>query len=82
MSVAKKVVWHTSVLFTGTMRTIYVTGPVKRDQVVSGHKLHLIINSKYLGFCTIDLISVNCKMLLIKLSIYGRKFIVIAQIGH
>ena len=73
---------HKCVIYRNHAHYIDVTGPVKRDQVVSGHKLHLIINSKYLGFCTIDLISVNCKMLLIKLSIYGRKFIVIAQIGH
>ena len=38
----------------------------------SWHKTHLIANVKYFGFRVQDLLSVSCKMMLIKLFVNGK----------
>ena len=58
------------------MSCINVTVPAKRDQV--GTKYTISQNGKYLDGCVHHLVSVNCKMLSIKLYIDGKNFISIA----
>ena len=58
------------------MIKIYVTGPVKRDQV--GTKYIISKHGKYPEFCVQYLLSVSCKMLAIKLFFDGEYFTSIA----
>ena len=59
---------------------IYVTGPAKRDQV--GTKYTISQNGTYLEFYVQYLLSISCKMLLIKLLIDGQNFTYIALAKH
>ena len=59
---------------------INVTGPAKRDQV--GTKYIISQNGTYLEFCVQYLLSVSCKMLPMKVFIYGKIFIYIDLADH
>ena len=56
---------------------IYVTGPAKRDQV--GTRYTIPQNNTYHEFWVQYLLSVNCKMLLMKLFMDGENFTYIAS---
>ena len=56
---------------------VYVTGPAKRDQV--GTRYTISQNGTYLEFWVQYLLSVDCKMLLMKLFIDGKNFTYIAS---
>ena len=57
-----------------------MTGPAKRDQV--GTKYTISQNGIYLEFCVQYLLSVNCKILLMKLLIDAKNFTYIALVDH
>ena len=59
---------------------IYVTGPAKSDQV--GTKYTISQNGIYLEFSVQYLLSVSCKMLLMKLFVNGENFTYIASADH
>ena len=58
----------------------FVTGPAKRDQV--GTRYIISQHRTYLEFWVYYLLSVNCKMLLMKLCIDGENFTYIASADH
>ena len=66
--------------WTDSIKYIYVTGPVKRDQV--GTKYIISQNGIYLEFYAQYLLCVNCEMLPIKLFIYFKNFTYIAVVDH